>query len=381
MLDPTADHECCIFNTQFQYMMSDAKKIFIDECGYTGEDLFNMEQPVFTLSSIYLSEDVCEELKQRHFSKVKARELKHSQLVRNPSQQDMIINFLREISKNSEIVKFAIAHKRYVLVTKIVDLIIEPMAYDDGMNFYEKGLNIAFSNMLYYLSKSIASEKFFQNMIFAFQTMIRKRTFKAYNAFFRLFFEYEFPEIIDDFFVFLKASHLRYGTEILTSIPKDSLEIAFAEAFTLVAEWSKTISGNIIIVHDKSSGMAKKKELWDRVLHPDIPPKVVGYDSRKMYFPIRVEKTDFRNSKDLAGLQLVDILAGAMTRCMKWKSEGQQDGDDYAKELFSFLPECFGGHMIWPSPCVTPEDLGTTGDNAADPIEHFIQIIKGSRSP
>ena len=122
--------------------------------------------------------------------------------------------------------------------------------------------------------------------------------------------------------------------------------------------------------------MAKNKKAWDKVLHPDVPPKVVGYDRRKMYFPIRAEKTDFENSHDFEGLQLVDILAGAMARCMKWNVQGKEDHDDYAKELSSFLPESFGGHMLWPSANVTPEDLGTTGPKAEDAIQHFIDLTK-----
>ena len=358
-------------------MSVDTKKIFIDECGYTGEDLFNADQPVFTLASIYLPEDVCGELKREYFSKVNARELKHTQLVKSLSQQDMMIRFLREMAKNAESVKFAIVHKKYALISKIVDLLIEPMAYEDGLNFYERGLNIAFSNMLHYMTKIVAGEEFYDKMLLAFQVMMRDRTAEAYNTFFELFLENDFPENLDDLYVSLKVCHLRYGIRVLGSIPKNSLEIAFSEAFNLVAEWSKSISGNIQLVHDQSSEMAKKKQLWDRALHPNIPPKVVGYDTRKMVFPIRVEKTDFIDSKDSAGLQLADVLAGAMTKCMKWIIEGQQTKDAYARELSAFLPESFGGHMLWPTPHVTPEELGTIGDDAADPIEHFIEITKG----
>jgi hypothetical protein len=72
----------------------------------------------------------------------------------------MIINFLRGMAKEPESVKFTIAHKHYVLVTKIVDLLIEPMAYEDGLDFYQDGLNIAFSNMPYYQTKRLAGKIF-----------------------------------------------------------------------------------------------------------------------------------------------------------------------------------------------------------------------------
>ena len=110
-------------------------KIYLDECGFTGEDLFNSEQPIFTLASIDLSEEVCHELKDKYFSSVQAYELKHSNLAKRPKQQEMVINLIKGLGSNyPKSVKFSVAHKRYVLVTKIVDILIETLAYEDGIN-------------------------------------------------------------------------------------------------------------------------------------------------------------------------------------------------------------------------------------------------------
>ena len=200
------------------------KKIFIDECGYTGDDLFNEEQPVFVLASIYLPEDYCRELKGKFFSRVQAKELKHSRLSKYPTQQKMIIDFLRQMAKESDSVKFAIAHKHYVLVTKIADLLIEPMFYEDGYDFYENGLNIAFSNMLYLQTKRIAGDKFFKNMLRSFQEMIREQTPTSYEQFFKPLFEIKFDEELEELLFPIKVFHLRNGPERLATIPKDSLE-------------------------------------------------------------------------------------------------------------------------------------------------------------
>ncbi len=77
-------------------------------------------------------------------SGVKAKELKHSNLARNARHQQRVVGLLREIAqKHSNTVKFGIVDKRFALLTKIVDLIIEPLAHEDGIDFYERGLNIA----------------------------------------------------------------------------------------------------------------------------------------------------------------------------------------------------------------------------------------------
>ena len=230
--------------------------VFIDECGYTGEDLFNSQQPIFTLASLRLSEEQCDDLKQKHFSKIQAKELKHSQLSRRDVQQKMVINFLKDLISEEKNVKFAIAHKRYVLVNKMVDLLIETMANLDGIDFYEDGANIAFSNLLYFLSKDIAGEKIFKMLLLNFQRMIRERSIESYEKFFKIFYEEEYHELLNEVYAPFMAYHHRLGPPTVFALPENMLNIAFSEAFNLVAEWSKEIKGNWSLVHDNSSNMA-----------------------------------------------------------------------------------------------------------------------------
>lgn len=350
--------------------------IYVDECGYTGEDLFNAEQPVFCLASTSLSEEDCAELKSSHLGGVKSQELKHSSLARNPRHRQRTVDLLRDLAQKGDAVKFYIAHKRFALLTKIVDLIIEPLAYEDGVDFYENGFNIAYSNLFYYMAVTIAGDGFFEEMIQKFQRMMRERTIRTYHAFFRLFFDSALPKPFEEHIIFLKGSHLRHGPDAIRAIPPDALDIAFATAFNLVATWSKSTEGDLVIIHDQSSKMAKSKRIWDRVVSPEIPPRVVGKDRRLMHFPLRVTITELGDSKTHAGLQIADILAGAMARCMKWMITGQNPSDEYGATLATFMLEGFGGHMLWPSPKFTPEELGTTGASADDAIDHFVHLTK-----
>ena len=273
-------------------------------------------------------------------------------------------------------VKFTVAHKRYVLVTKIVDILIESMAHKDGIDLYKKGANIAYSNMLFYIIRTLVSEDFFNDMIFNFQEMIRTRTVESYDSFFKPLFDNQFPEEVDELLSLLQAFHIRFGYPFLQTLPADVLDIALTEALTLMNEWKINIpeSENIILIHDQSSNMAKEKEFWDKLVSPNAPPKTVGYDRRKMSYPIRIEETEFANSRDYAGLQIADILAGAITRYFKWIINGKDENDVYGKKLVSNMPEAFGAHMIWPSPHVTPDELGTNGNDADDPIDYVLKI-------
>ncbi len=351
-------------------------KIFFDESGYTGEDLFNVSQPVFTLASFNISESICQELKEKHFGTVKAAELKHSSLSRRPAQQNMITGFLKELKDNAYPFKVYISLKRYVLVTKIVDLIIEEEANYNGINLYKRGANIALSNLFYYVIPSLAGKKFFLEMISSFQEMIQKRTIVSYNKFFSLFFKDGLPKELDELFIYLRVFHKRFGPRFLLDLPKGSLDISYSCALTLVQEWSKEVSGNFAIVHDKSSEMAKMLRIWNRIVNPYVDPIIVGYDRRKAIYPLRVERTDLESSKSSAGLQLADILAGALSYFMRWAYLGNEPRDEYAKKLEHVLLDFPLTATMLPRPKVTPEELGTTEADAADPIEHFMDLIR-----
>src|SRR5437762_1532719 len=108
--------------------------MFIDECGYTGEDLMNSDQPVFTLASLGLSESECKGLRERFFKNVKTSELKHKMLVKYPRHRRMILDFLKELTNHPEQVKIQITHKRYALVSRLIKFVVYPAARKEGID-------------------------------------------------------------------------------------------------------------------------------------------------------------------------------------------------------------------------------------------------------
>lgn len=351
--------------------------IFLDECGYTGSNLLDLEQPIFSLASLNCPEETCKEIKQSFFSKVQAQELKYTQLSKRPYQQKMLLEFFHELSKNRELVKFFIAHKKYVLVTKMVEIIVEPAAYNDGIDLYDRGGNIALSNLLYYVLPSIGGIDFYESLLKRFQDMMKNRTPKSYHNFFELIFQENYPESLNQVLAFFKVGYFKLGTEILNT--QDNLNIAVACTLSLMSDWRKDISDDITLIHDASSEMAKNSDIWDALVNPYLLPIELGYDCRKFSLPIGVKETCQKNSKDWAGLQLADLLAGGVTQYIKWFSEGENADNEFCKklaetQLFDSIPQ-----FIWPENKFTPQELGTTGDNATSPIDHFAQILMESQ--
>ncbi len=347
--------------------------IFLDESGYTGQDLLNVTQPIFTLASLNLPESDCIELKNNFFNKVQAAELKYSALSRRPRQQKLILDFLKELSYEPNLVKFVIAHKQYVLVTKMVEILVEPATYEDGLDLYNRGANIALSNLIYYTFPVFGGEAFFQKLLKNFQDMIRSRTKESYKAFFEPLFTQDYPQELDELLTYLRVSHTKFGYNLLED--DSSLDIATSCTLSLMTSWQDYLNEDLTLIHDNSSAMAKDRKIWDILVNPNLPSIEVGYDRRKTQFPIRVVETHPEDSKNWAGLQLADILAGAFSKSARWLYEGQSTDDDFGKRLAEICGESFDCFPICPQKEFTPEQMGTTDNNAADPLDYIGSLL------
>ena len=352
--------------------------IFLDESGYTGSDLFNEVQPVFVIATLNIDEETCANLKQRFFGAVKAKELKHSALCRHPKQQEMVTDFLENLGSNHQIAKMAVAHKRFALVCQSVNLVVEEAAHVSGLDIYHQGFNLALSNALFYVIPALGGHGFFSDLLLRFQNMARQRTPRAYDDFFSFVFQRHEDQQLNQLLDYFRICHHLVGYSLLETIPEDALDLGFTLALNRMAEWRGEISDPIQLVHDISSSMSKQKYIWDALMDPNLRPAEIGYDSRRARFPIAIKRTSFEPSEKWVGLQLADIVAGAMARYRKWLCEGQNQADHYAQQLSSSLAD-MPAHLIWPDLKFGPEELGATGEDAENPIDYIVDAIRKTR--
>jgi|SRR6266852_5378374 len=118
-------------------------EIALDEAGNTGADLLNSEQPVFVLASVSLSREKADTILEG-IRTGQTRELKFARLKKSESGRRRIIRFLAAPELNTSNVITTFIHKRFMIVTKIVDLLVESLAHEDGLDLYKDGATIAF---------------------------------------------------------------------------------------------------------------------------------------------------------------------------------------------------------------------------------------------
>lgn len=354
-------------------------EVFLDESGYTGEDLMNPSQPVFVLASTVLSQEVCKEIFDDCFSGLQASELKHSILASRPSGRERVIRFLHAAKQHASAFATAYAHKEFALLTLLIELWVESAMHRDGIDLHNRGGNIGLANLSYITLLSFMPD--YREHLNRFQTMMRKRTPRSYERFWsHLYKAHDQAELpLKDILVFFLGSERKLGFQHLVSYPKRSLDLALSFAFMSVCHWHDVLRERFVLVHDQSSNMARQRWLWDAVVNPEVPKTEVGHDRRKVRFSLNVGETQFAPSESRCQLQLVDVLAGATAAF--GRSRAQDLKSDYADALHEagILDFAIGG--IWPSTEVEPEELGTVGENAgdiADFIAHLLPSVERS---
>ncbi|MFL5657303.1 MAG: DUF3800 domain-containing protein [Ktedonobacteraceae bacterium] len=356
--------------------------IFLDESGFTGQDLLNSEQPVFTVATLNYSEVTCRQLKASFFQNVRAVELMHSALRKSPGQQRMVLAFLKELSRDVASIKISLVHKRYALTAKLVDLVAEPAASEAGFNFYEDDAASSFANLLFYVLPAIGGEDFYRGLLERFQNMLRRLDRESYDRFFQPLFDEKYPDEIDDLLWAFRACHLDIGYDLLRRIKisydhfglgsSGPLDVGLTCTLGLMMKWRAQLSDAITLIHDDSSRMASEEHIWKALVSPNTPAATFGDGQRKWVFPNVIEGTLLESSGDWVGLQLADVVAGATTQWAKWIIEGQNREDEYAINLDAVVPSLLvDADRIWPTLDYAPRK----GFDASTSLDYFSQLL------
>lgn len=351
--------------------------IFFDESGNTGGNLLDREQPVFTLGSCDISlNDALKALeltgsrspKEAHFKNLRKRK----------SGQDGIIRLLESKYVSKDNVKVFLVDKRYMLTTKIVDILIESWSHNRGVDIYINGQNLAISNVLYWCIPVFCGEDNSDFMYEKFAKMIKVQDSESIADFYSSVEELKkssnnkrFVDTLDR--ISVTSSDV---VEILKETDKSTLDPAIPSLFKHCIEWGKKFPNGYYIKHDDSKAINEQKELFDKFMNISKITEIYGYDRRKFELPIKARSLTFHSSEEYPQLQVADIISSAAAyyvNCLK-----KQSLDDYLfKELERIkIDEYFQDMVIWPTTYVTPEDLGTVhtgGINAANGVADFLR--------
>lgn len=319
--------------------------IYFDESGHTGPDLLNIDQPIFLLSSVNISEDQCEKICKTYLNDSNANELHFIQMKKYKKYHHKLIQFLDDSFFSYTNVKCFFIHKEYMIIAKFLDLFIEPEMFKDGIDYYDGGTNIAYANMHYFCLPGFCGQGRVKQFYKFFIKMIQQKTRSSIIKFFK-----SFDDIISN------CSDKKYKEELITFqyiikkniiqdlalIDKWDIEPAIPAFITLTSFWNDELRKPFKIIHDESKPLKKNKRLIEVLMDKTASRMKVGYGKEKYTLPLDVISLDFADSKIKKQLQIADIIAGIFTYWIK----GVYNKNN-KKELWNLLnPKIKSKHYI-----------------------------------
>lgn len=343
--------------------------VAFDESGNSGANLLDAAQPVFVLASVQLDNDSATALVGPQSS-----ELKFAKLKRSRSGRCRILDLLNSPQMNHEHVLLSGIHKPFMTITKLVDLLVEPLFWGNGIDLYQRGQNLAMANMFYYCMPAFIGKRRFRGLLAAFGNMVRFPSIEHIDVFYQILRD-GYDHIPDDAFrdeIAMLLSTRRHAEAQHTNWNGTILNPAITAFVQHARIWTAQLGAVFSIIHDDSKALAQERLVLEAMMSHDAPARI-GYDRRKMPFPIRATGVQFQDSRAFPQIQIADIAASSAAYCLRLEFHGQQNS--FAVDILKTRVLQSLTHRVWPTALVTPEDLGTDEVGGIDANQYIGDYI------
>lgn len=262
-----------------------------------------------------------------------------------------------------------------MVVTKMVDLIVETLMNDMGEDLYKRGGNIAMSNMLYHCMPTFCGTENTDQFLESFVDLIRHRSYEHAQTFFeagksmvQASKDEEFKKVL----FLLTDSRLFEGW--FPYIGEAPLEPAIPSLFEHINEWGRRKLERFHIIHDSSKPVLASKETFENMMALNGEnSELIGYDRRKYLFPLRAISLEQGDSIRHPQIQIADICSGAINHYLKCRELDRMDELAIMIREIGCIEWMING--IYPSTDVTPDDLGTNSEDGKHPLDHLVDYL------
>lgn len=353
--------------------------IILDESGNTGSDILNADQPILVLSSVRLTENNIKDAED-HFRSVKAGEWKFSKFKNSGRQMKLVRSFFEKDWINGSSVRVHITHKTFFAVTKIVDLICEPVAREGGLDLYEQGAAVSMANLMATVLPVWLGQDGFDKLLRSFVALLRERTDARYKEFQDVVIEAhaKVTEKSEDDFNMM--SGVLYGSLYpdlwISSLPDFTLDPLVPAYFSMIDWWGQKLKSDFVVFSDESKALAAQLDFLQKMSNPAIHPKILpavggGWAS----FPLRSNTISDGSSKGNRAVQIADLVAGAANYIFSPVATMRPSDSWQIACRQIFIEKELVQNVLWPSSEVTPEGVGALHVTGEKPLDYTVEIL------
>lgn len=312
--------------------------LYFDEAGYTGPDLTNKSQPFFTLASIRISEEEIENLKADIHHEEWSKEFHFSKMYSNYKGRKMLNRIFNHPLMDTQHVLLSFAYKRFCIYANMVNMLVETLYHNNGLNLYEKARNLILANGLYYFAESHPNKELVSEHERNFVQMVRTPSVVSIADFYRTTDKLmndngtntDFHDMLEEI-----PPTIMYINEALTN-QKFYLDLTIPLFSISVQEWYKKTKVKDNVLFDSSEPFSANKEFLESLRDMNVPETEVGYGNSKHVYPLPIGNFEIAKSHEEFGVQLADIYASALNFILSPRRNKFGEYKDDLKKLSIF---------------------------------------------
>ncbi|MCL4211607.1 MAG: DUF3800 domain-containing protein [Phycisphaerales bacterium] len=353
--------------------------LFLDESGYTGSDLLSSEQPIFVVSSLLLTPAEVQDAVAVLRVATTARELKFKALARRVLGQQAILAFAKHMDAKRPNMRFQLYHKRYALLGKLLECIVEPVFHEAGCDFWENGFNLQYLNVLFHCGESLAKRSL-ERVLTHFQAFCRNPSASTLDGFTTAVVAFGktstgchglIQPILDGI-----EFHRATGR---ADVGRNALELQVTSVVSLVRAWNDEVTDTLELRVDSSSTIAAAKPALLEMTRPAASIATQYVHGRAVGLPLRFASIEVCDSKAESGIQLADIAAGMVRHAAEVLNGMTPVVEHFSEALLAIVQEWPRVSQVFPELKFTADDVGRLGFRGSGIIDATAEAFRRAR--
>ena len=305
-------------------MTKNAKTVYFDESGATGNHLMDPEQPFFVYASLGLEENEASAIHSEmvHRLRIKSPELKGISLTKRRQGRDAILWLWTEVGQRS---KVAVADKTYALAGKFFEYMFEPPLASRNSLFYSIDFHKFIANFLYisFRSGDADTRKIFRD----FERLMRTHDLDELEKVLSSLNHLDTSTLLGTILTFCLCNQDRIKSEIkllreLDEGARWDLELSQTMVHWLLAHWGEEFEA-LEAYCDESKPIESNMEMFNQFIgRKDKAYIKLGGDPRPSLVYNLSGPIKLVDSKKYPGVQIADLLASSVAYSLK--NQGQE---------------------------------------------------------
>lgn len=319
--------------------------VHADESNNSGENLLDIDQPVFAVAAVHLSATEAQSMVQAVLDAVPPRrgEPKYGSLAKSWQGRSALLSVLTKLRDGAA--SAFVAHKRFMVISKMIDYLVVELAFEDGYDMYADGSAVGLANLMHMTGPVLGDEAAYETMLATFVDAIRPNRPTTLDDLFTVIEAYQ-RTVRDglDAHVGLLLAARGNAQDLVDLIDARKVRDVLDPAVPCLIELCRHVAvdlGQFHLVHDASKTIDRNLAIL--LTLDQLPAVTPGLPAE----PLPVVDITFADSSTTPQLIIADWVAGAVRQVGQVRATGD-DEDPFVAELAPLVERWTVGG-IWPN--------------------------------